>query len=360
MRSRRTLIAAGLLAFAALAGTTLAACGSDEVSSTTDGSTTPAAETTAAAPSTEAAPDTSGVTLTVGVSTTRGKGRQAIRLASKAFEGTPYTLKWAEFANGDAAMQALTSGAIDVILELQPSNAVIAAGNAKEPWTEDTRLFSVVAAVRYVSKQGVQLVVRPDSGIETVAQMKGKSVGYSKGSNTEYFWSLLAKQENLTKSDTEEIKTKFSEAKTAFLAGHLDGLLGYDYTLMSLVRTGKAKVLASSGDLGLALYTLMVARQGVLDDAARRAAVADLVLRNEASEAWAVQHVAEARKIWEDLDGVDPLDSEQLVLASVVEPVTLVPEVVAAVQDQIEVFFARGEIEQHFDAHVLFDVVPVA
>ena len=89
--------------------------------------------------------------------------------------------------------------------------------------------------------------------------------------------------------------------------------------------------------------------------ATHQAAVTDLIKRIDSAEAWSGTHVAEARKIWEDLDGISPLDSEQFVLSSIAEPVTSESEIVAAVQQQADVFFARGIIEHQFDAKVLID-----
>lgn len=294
--------------------------------------------------------------MTVAVSTNRGKGRQVVRQASGAFEGAPYAIKWAEFGNGDAALQSLNSGAADLMGDLQTTNAVIAAGNSKEPWTAETRLFSVVGAFRLTSKGGALLVVKSDSGINSVADLKGKKVAYSKGSSSEFFWSLLASEAGFVKGDVEEIKLKLSEARTAFDAGEVDALVAFDYNLLAMTRTGSVKVLASTGAMGIPLYTLIVARRSVLDDPARARAVGDLIGRFHSAEAWPGTHVAETRKIWEELDDVDPLDSEQYVITSVAGATALGPELVAAVQQQIDVFHARGLIEHRFDANVLFDL----
>lgn len=349
MRNRQKSLSTCLWAFAGAASVFLAACGSSGSAPTTTGSPT------SAAPATQAAPDLSGVTLTVAVSTTRGKGRQAVRLASGAYDGTPYTIKWAEFANGDAALEAVNAGAADVMGDLQTTNVVVAAGNAKEPWTVDTRLFSIVGALRVTSQQGVQLVVKPDSGINSIADLKGKKVAFSKGSNSEFFWALLATEAGLAKGDVEEVKLKLSEAKAAFLAGDVDAIVAFDFNILSLVRTENLKVLASSGEKGIPLYTLFVVRKGLLDDPARQAAVADLIERGRAAEQWSALNVAAARKIWEEVDGVDPLDSEQIVRTGLSEPAAVDETLVAAVQRQIDVFFARGLIEHSFDPHVLFD-----
>lgn len=354
MRNRQTPLRLYLWALVGAASVSVAACGSSGSAPTTTGSPTTGSPTSAV-PSTEAAPDLSGVTLTVAVSTTRGKGRQAVRLASGAYDGTPYTIKWAEFANGDAALQAVNAGAADVMGDLQTTNAVVAAGNAKEPWTEESRLFSIVGAVLLTSKQGAQLVVKSDSGINSIADLKGKKVAYSKGSSSEFFWSLLAKEAGLAKGDVEEVKLKLSEAKAAFLAGDVDAIVSFEYNLFEMVRTENLKVLANSADRGVPLYSLIVVRRGLLDDPARRSAVADLIERIHAAESWSGTNLAAARKIWEELDGVDPLDSEQFVLSSIAKPAAIDEALIAAVQQQIDVFFARGLIEHSVDAHVLFD-----
>lgn len=69
-------------------------------------------------PTTESV-DLSRVTLVFGATTTRGKTRQATRLASGAFDNVPFTLKWPEFSSGDDALAAMLADRVD-IQEAQP------------------------------------------------------------------------------------------------------------------------------------------------------------------------------------------------------------------------------------------------
>ncbi|CAB4899446.1 unannotated protein [freshwater metagenome] len=326
------------LVFAVAVAVLLAACGSDQ----------------AASPAESTQVDLSKVTLRVGYSTNSGKGPQAVREQSGAFEGTPYKIEWVAFTLGDLGLQSVNSGATDLQLQLQLTNAVIAQGNAKVPWTADDAPFSVIGAAQYLTKNGIEIVVHDGSGINSVADLKGKKVAFSKGSSSNYYWLLSEQAAGLSPGDVEVAQLSVSDSRAAFAAGDVDALVAFDYNLATLIRAGGAKVLASSGD-SLPMYQLLAARRGLLDDPATRAAVADFYRRLAVRDVRYASHIDAVRAIYETLDKTDPLDSAVVAEGARQQQVPLDDALVKAVQDEADVFFAAGVIDTKVDVRILFD-----
>ncbi len=294
------------------------------------------------------------VSLNFGYSNTRGKSRQELRLVSGAFADTGYQINWSSFDSNDLTLEALLAGSVDM-QELQPTSLANVAGNTKEPWTRETTPLVVVGALRYTTPEGIQIVVRPDSGIDSVADLKGKKVTFTRGSTSNYYLAVKLAEAGLSLADVEQVKLKLSEARAAFSAGEVDAIVAFDFNIVSFIREGTGRVIARSSDDALPLYNLIVVRRGLLDDAATRGVVADMIERSGRFETWVGDHQEEARKTVEELDGLDPRDSTLFLAYGLAESVPLDDQVIASVQQQVDTFFEQGDLERTFDVSVLFD-----
>ena len=122
--------------------------------------------------------DLSDVTLRVGYSAVRDNSTQDIRLASGAFEKTPYEIKWAVFNGSTQSLEALNAGAIDLIPDGMALNIILAQAGAKTPWTRETAPFTLISASEAPPESGAAIAVRSDSGIKNVKDLNGKKVTY--------------------------------------------------------------------------------------------------------------------------------------------------------------------------------------
>jgi len=304
--------------------------------------------------SAEATLDLSSVSVTYGYSTTRGKSRHAHQLASGAFDGLPFSLQWAEFTNSEDAMAAMLANRIDM-QEAQPSALATVVGSAETPWTAETAPMRVIGALRYTTPEGVQIVVPDDSPIRSVADLRGKKVVFSRGSQSQYFLFLALQQAGVKSSDITQVKMKLSEARAAFASGDVDAIVAFDFNLIPLFREQKLRVIARSADTNVPLYSLIVVRADRLADEAWVEAYRIMLGAVGRVEEWVAANVDEARKLREDLDGVDPLDSEAGVRFGLSTLVPVSDELIAAVQAQADLFHAEGVIENLPDMSVVFD-----
>lgn len=69
-----------------------------------------------------------------------------------------------------------------------------------------------------------EILVRADSGIKTMADLKGKNIGISAGTTSELVLSMALKLNDMQKSDVTMINMDASGKVTAFMSGQIDAI----------------------------------------------------------------------------------------------------------------------------------------
>jgi sulfonate transport system substrate-binding protein len=298
--------------------------------------------------------DLSGVRLRVGVVASTSGFRQAIYDESGVYDDVPYRIEWSEFESAATAVEALNAGAIDMTVTQQSTVVVLGQGNAARPWTAETAPYVVVGAEVTISDPGFNLLVRPDSGIESVADLAGKKVAYAPGALGHYFIIRLALDAGLGSDDLEHVQLPAGEARAAFNSGAVDALVTGYRNALPLIASGEATVLATASDT-IAAYSLSLVRAGVLDDPGMEFAVGDVLERVEASQQWSLANLDIVTHIHETVGNMDPDDARIAAEAGPKRRVPIDASVIAALQDQADVFLAEGIIANRIDVSVMFD-----
>ena len=170
----------------------------------------------------------------------KGRGTLEKRLAPLGVSVT-----WTEFNAGPVQLEALNVGSIDFgdVGEAPP----IFAQAAGAP------LVYVGATVPRPKLEAI--VVPKDSPIKTVADLKGKRVGYNKGSNVQYFLVKLLQKHGLQYSDVQSVFLPPPDARAAFEKGAIDAWIIWDPFLAAAQKTLDARLLAdASGVANNRLY----------------------------------------------------------------------------------------------------------
>ena len=108
-------------------------------------------------------------------------------------------------------------------LALVQSDTLDAAFNAKAPFTEAIKSMSTIAVLY---PEIIQVVVRADSPIKSIADLKGKKVGVgAPGSGTEANFRQLMDIYGLAKDDVNSQYLSFSESAEAFKDRHIDAFI---------------------------------------------------------------------------------------------------------------------------------------
>jgi taurine transport system substrate-binding protein len=152
-------------------------------------------------------------------------------------KATGFKINWRQFGGGGDVIRAMASG--DVQLgEVGSTGAATAISQGM-----DVELFWILEDIAAAEA----LVVRNGSGINTIADLKGKKVG-TPFVSTSHFQLLYAMQKaGLKASDAQVLNMRPPEIAAAWGRGDIDATFIWDPVLSNLKKTGK--VLMTSGDI---------------------------------------------------------------------------------------------------------------
>lgn len=149
------------------------------------------------------------------------------------------SVKWAEFPAGPQLLEALNAGAIDFGT----------AGEAPPIFAQAASTKLAYVAHEPPAPKGEAILVPKNSPIQSVAELKGKSVAFNKGSNVHYLLVKALEKAGLSYAD---IKTNFlppADARAAFERGSVDAWVIWDPFLAAAQAATGARVLADGEGL---------------------------------------------------------------------------------------------------------------
>ncbi|MDP9899852.1 ABC transporter substrate-binding protein [Variovorax ginsengisoli] len=225
-----------------------------------------------AAVSAGAGPDLSGVTLRIG--TYKGLWRPLIQVAGQA--STPYRIDWRELNNGVLHIEAINGDALDI-------------GSGSEiPATFAARQK---ASVRFIAASHEDLnnqvtLARKDTPIRSIADLRGKRVGYVRATTAHYYLSKQLAEAGLGFSDIQAVNLTPADGLSAFARGDLDAWAIYGYN-GQIARTQYGARILKTGKGYLSGNFPVYANPRAIDDPLRHAAITDFLLRLQRAYAWA-------------------------------------------------------------------------
>lgn len=161
--------------------------------------------------------------------------------------GAEYTVDL--FANGAEINTAMGSGDIDFgSMADQPAMAAVASGYGTEIIAQygSTKTFNL-------------LVARKDSGIKTVADLKGKKIALMMGTVQQYQLDVNLSQAGLTEDDVELVNT--TDLATLLETGDVDAGSVTLINVKQLLDEGTVYKLTDGNDTGLSVIGLITARK---------------------------------------------------------------------------------------------------
>ncbi|AZD22412.1 ABC transporter substrate-binding protein [Pseudomonas chlororaphis] len=282
--------------------------------------------------------------LTLGVATYRGQDSYFVEDAGTA--DTPYKVEYSEFAGGNLIVEALASGSLDVggMSEIPP---IFSIQSHRQP-----RLIAVLQGD--VNNQ--VFLIPKDSKVESVAQLRGKRVGYVRSTTSHYFLIKALKEQGLTLNDITAVALTPQDGFSAFQSGQLDAWVIYGvFIQLAKFRSG-ARVLKTA--LGyLSGNYLIAARPAALEEPLRKQAIQDYIQRQARTLEWIN-------------DNPEPWASKSAQLLGVDKAVFLdmynnrsQPSQIIAVNDQAiasqqavaDLFFDAGVLSERLDVSPLWD-----
>lgn len=157
----------------------------------------------------------------------------------KRLEPLGYRVEWSEFQAGPALLEALNAGSIDfgrtgdsppIFAQAAGSSLVyLAAGNSKA--------------------RGSAILVKADSPIQTIADLKGKTVGFAKGLSSHFLLIQALAKAGLSYGEIKPAFLAPGDARVAFEQGDIDAWVVWDPFAADAERSGGARVLTNGEGL---------------------------------------------------------------------------------------------------------------
>jgi len=173
---------------------------------------------------------------------------------SGLFNNTPYTLNYSVIAGPAAQIAALDGDQID-IGEAGDNTGAFQVANSPSTLTKSSIPFQGVAVTWFpdapTGYPGPTLYVTKSSGITSLADLKGHTIGYNQGGNIQAgYVAALAKAGLSGKSVKPVVFQSNPEAANAFDAGRVDAVVSQYANVYQQVSSGQAVMLATRQQLG--------------------------------------------------------------------------------------------------------------
>lgn len=206
----------------------------------------PAAATLAAAvpaallPATARAADPERVRIGYQKSSTLMIWLKSHGLLEKAFAARRIAVQWHEFASGLPLLEALNVGALDLSADV---------ADAVPPFALAAGAKLTYFATEAPSPKAQAIVVKADSPIASVAQLKGRKVAFAKGAGVHYLVLEALRSAGLTIRDIEPAFLSPADGRAAFEQGSVAAWAIWDPFLAAVQRQSSVRVLVDGEKL---------------------------------------------------------------------------------------------------------------
>ncbi len=168
-------------------------------------------------------------------------GSNVVRIAVNPWIGSGLyyvaDVKLTDFADGSIGKQLISTDQVDALVSLTPETIQVlndAGTKVKVPAVFDTSTGAdgVVAA----------------SGINTIQDLRGKTVAYESGSPSHLLFSYLLDQVGMTTDDVKTVNLAAPDAGAAFVAGKVDAAVTWEPWLSNAKERTGGHLIASTKD----------------------------------------------------------------------------------------------------------------
>jgi sulfonate transport system substrate-binding protein len=208
------------------------------------------------------------------------------------------TVNWVQSAGSNKANEALRSGAIDVG-STAGSAALLARANGSP----------IKAIDIYSQPEWAALVAKGSSGITTVADLKGKSVAATKGTDPYFFLLQSLSEAGVSATDVTVQNLQHADGRAALENGSVDAWSGLDPIMAGAEQNG-AKLFYRN--LSFNTYGFLNATETFLKDKPKLAQA--VVNAYEKARAWAAANPDETAQILAEAAGLDLAVAKTVVL----------------------------------------------
>ena len=208
----------------------------------------------------------------------------------KHFVPKGIAVKWVEFTSGPPLLEAMSVGSIDFG----------AVGDTPPIFAQAANANIVYAAGQRISN-GQGILVPPNSPIRTIADLKGKRVGFTKGSSAHNVVLQTLEKAGLTYNDITPVYLTPPDAGPAFASGSIDAWAVWDPYFAIGEKKQNGRILINAQEV-VKSNSFFIANRDFART--RSAALAEVIVRIGEAAVWAEANRASVAKSLAEVTGV--------------------------------------------------------
>lgn len=218
--------------------------------------------------------------------------------------GDDVAVEWVQSAGSNKANEALRAGAIDVG-STAGSAALLARSNGSP-----IQVINI-----YTQPNWAAIAVPADSDITSVADLAGRTVAATKGTDPYFFLLQALAEEGLSLDDISLQNLQHADGKTALETGAVDAWSGLDPLLSTSVYNGAAEIIYDNVDFNS--YGFLNATEEFISS---NPDLAQLVVNAyEKARVWALENPEETAAILAEVAGIDVAIAEATIARTVID-----------------------------------------
>ena len=269
-------------------------------------------------------------------------GSRALMEAAGVLADLPYRIEWSEFPAAAPLLEALNAAAIDTgIVGDAPFTFAVASGAP----------IRAIMATRQ-DQGGLAILVKPDSPVRTLADLKGKRIGTGRGSVGHQLVLAALEDAGIPKSAVTLSFLLPADAKAALTSGSLDAWSTWEPYTSQLELSGEARVIRDGQGITPG-FGFQVAHADSIKT--KRPLLEDFVRRLARARVWGTSNHASYAATWSKLIGLPKEVPLAWFSRANTRPVPIDAEVIAAEQRTIDLYVRNGLIPKRLDATEILD-----
>jgi len=162
-----------------------------------------------------------------------------LKVFEKRFEPLGIRVEWAEFTSGLTLLQAMDTGDV----------AFGNAGNVGCIFLQASGGRVVYVGAQPSARKSEGILVKADSPIRTVADLKGRKVGFARGSSSHNYIAAALEQHGLDLGDIQSVSLGAADASFAFGGDNIDAWVTWDPYFSIAQAKNRTRVLGYHGDV---------------------------------------------------------------------------------------------------------------
>jgi sulfonate transport system substrate-binding protein len=276
---------------------------------------------------------------------------QTLMRVSGAQQKLSSDITYANFLGGPAILEAFRAGALDLAnVGNTPPIQAHAAGEQ----------IPIVAA-RTSSETDYFLAVRSGLKIDSLEQLRGKSIAYGEGTGRQPFVLNALKLAGLSRKDVHLVPLRAADFPDAIRSGQVDVAAlnepHFSRYLADFADRGASSVPKAQNDRLPKSLTYLYASKKALDDPAKAAAIREFVTAWVEASRWSNKNI----DAWVDAyyvkrQNLKPADGRKIAESEGVYEFPSLASLIPRQQSLIDVIFEAGDLPKRLDAREEFDL----